>query len=503
MNRPSASPPPLRSRRTGILQVLLAALAGAAFLILNTVHLGGQGLYYDEVFQAIGSFAYIGRPAQGFSTLEVQGIPLMNMNYIGAIKTALYGLYLRLWDASFSVTSWRLVGILSVSLALFAFGWITRKKVSLPILLCFYLLILTDITVLLTTRFDWGPVALSLSFRLVMIATWLNGELSDRFPSLNTFFIGAILGISIFEKLSAFVLVVPALLMVFSSGQRWNIKHVSMFLLGGLAGTVPLILANLISYNRSHTFISLQNQAIYSFKTRSLPNFVQFLREYVSLGAGGRVAAFILGIRQAVPADVEMTLLLLLLVVIVLAGIRRVERDLRLPVVMLLCYFFVALGLYFLPTETWAHHWVIGTPFQYAAIALFIPVIQNTSYSKERLFLKAVFVLVLVVFGLSRLSGLTTLEQAYGRDDTSTAWSPSLTRLGNFAAEKSNEAIFVTGDWGVANQMISFVNGRPKIVYSMIWTSENIDTIVKTVGGRQGRSFISCSPIRRISPGPK
>jgi hypothetical protein len=148
---------------------------------------------------------------------------------------------------------------------------------------------------------------------------------------------------------------------------------------------------------------------------------------------------------------------------------------------MLLCYFFVALGLYFLPADTWAHHWVIGTPFQYAAIALFIPVVQNTSYSKERVFLKAVFVLVLVVFGLSRLSGLTTLEQAYGRDDTSTAWSPSLTRLGKFAAEKSNEAIFVTGDWGVANQMISFVNGRPKIVYSMIWTSENIDTIVKTV----------------------
>jgi hypothetical protein len=207
---------------------------------------------------------------------------------------------------------------------------------------------------------------------------------------------------------------------------------------------------------------------------------VQFLREYFSLGAGGRVAAFILGIRQAVPADVEMTLLLLLLVVIVLAGIRRVERDLHLPVVMLLCYFSLALGLYFLPAETWAHHWVIGTPFQYAAIALFIPVVQNASDSKERLFLKAIFVFVLAVFGLSRLSGLTTLEQAYQRGDASTAWSPSLTRLGKYEAEKSDEAVFIAGDWGVANQMISFVNGRPKIVYPVNWTSDNIDTILRT-----------------------
>jgi hypothetical protein len=80
MNRPSSHPSPLQSRRTGSLPVLLAALVGAAFLTLNTVHLDGQGLYYDEVFQAIGSFAYIGRPTQGFSTLEVHEIPKLQLH---------------------------------------------------------------------------------------------------------------------------------------------------------------------------------------------------------------------------------------------------------------------------------------------------------------------------------------------------------------------------------------------------------------------------------------
>lgn len=496
------SRPSLSSHKTGILFVLMAALASLAYLGLNTVHLEGQGLYFDEVFQAIGSFAYIGRAPQRFAALEIQNIPLMNMNYIGAIKTAIYGLYLRLSGASFSVTNWRMVGILCVSLSLFLFGILTRKKLSLPALLCFYLLLISDITVLLTTRFDWGPVALSLSFRILMIAVWLNGEYSVRFSSLNTFFIGVLLGISIFEKLSGVVLILPALLMVFSSPLRWNKKHVSLFVLGGLVGAIPLILANLISYTKYHQLISFQNREIYSFTERTLPDFFRFLGKYFSLGVGDRVADFILGTHQGTPAGLETALLLLLLAAIVLAGLRRLERKLRLPVVMLLSYAFVAIGLYFLPAETWVHHWVIGTPFQYAAVALLIPALQEADYSHERPLLRSFFLVILALYGGSRLYGLVSLEQAYLRGDASTTWSPSLTRLGIFAAEKSEDALFIAGDWGVSNQMISFLNGQPKIVYQVPWDSGSIDTIIKIVKRKRPKEiyFIFINPPHFTKP---
>ena len=44
----------------------------------------------------------------------------------------------------------------------------------------------------------------------------------------------------------------------------------------------------------------------------------------------------------------------------------------RSPAIIVVCYLAVGAGLFMLPNATWAHHWVIGTPFQYLAIALAI-----------------------------------------------------------------------------------------------------------------------------------
>src|SRR5262245_46027825 len=101
-----------RARSEKWLVTGLSLLPAVIFLWLATVRLDAQGLYYDELHQAAGAFTYLGSPPEYFALFPIHGSPLFNMPYSGAIKTAIYGLYLRLVKPEFSVMSWRLIGIL-------------------------------------------------------------------------------------------------------------------------------------------------------------------------------------------------------------------------------------------------------------------------------------------------------------------------------------------------------------------------------------------------------
>ena len=71
----------------------LGVAAAIVFLALSTVELDRQGMYYDEVHQAPAAFFYIGeRPAMFI--YPVFEVPVLNMAYSGAIKSAVYGAYL-------------------------------------------------------------------------------------------------------------------------------------------------------------------------------------------------------------------------------------------------------------------------------------------------------------------------------------------------------------------------------------------------------------------------
>src|SRR5438046_934415 len=91
--------------------ILVTVAATIVFVVMATYRIDRPGLYYDELHQATGAFAYIGRPTSMFFVEPIAGIPLMNMSYSGAIKTAIYGIYLRGSGLPFSILSWRLLGI--------------------------------------------------------------------------------------------------------------------------------------------------------------------------------------------------------------------------------------------------------------------------------------------------------------------------------------------------------------------------------------------------------
>src|SRR5262245_34561107 len=114
----------------------LGAIVTLAFIVLTSLKLDSQGMYYDEIHQAPAAFFYIGKHPISFS-YPVLGVPVLNMPYSGAIKSTIYGLYLHYVNPHFTVFSWRLLGILFVAAGLIAFYQTGGVWLSIPGMLVF------------------------------------------------------------------------------------------------------------------------------------------------------------------------------------------------------------------------------------------------------------------------------------------------------------------------------------------------------------------------------
>jgi len=460
--------------------------------------LDAQGLYYDELHQAAGAFAYLGSPPEYFALFTIHGIPLLNMPYSGAIKTAVYGLYLRFVRPHFGVLSWRLVGIFFVAAGLTAFTLLARSCLS-PLPLAVILgLLLTDVTVLLCSRHDWGPVALALTLRLVSIGMWLRGEGRGQVSLGNSLALGGLLGFAVFEKLSSWVMIIALGWMLLSDGRRTG-KHFLAAVGGVLAGALPLVMINLTSLVVQGKLISLTDMGTAS--DRSWLAFLQYAWEYIGLGAGEQVREFILG--SSAPPIVRTLEPWLMMVAVMLTGWIAVfsrfrEPAARLALMAIGCYVSIGAVLYLFPRKTWIHHWVLGTPFHYVAIGLGLESLERVQADIAGFLLRVVVGVLLVV----RLVGGVSLEQALWRGEAALSWHPSLTQLGRFAANRADEAVFIAADWGVATQIYCLSNGRPGLVQQAFWSYRGPEDLLRLQqqSGMKVLYAVSLNPTSGVMP---
>jgi hypothetical protein len=460
-----------RGRRSASALGLAAAIA---FALLASVRLTAQGPQYDELHQAVGAFTWIGAPPPSAFCLDFHGVCVLTTTYSAAIKTNLYGLFLRLSGRGFALADWRWLGILlvAVSFPVFAAGAhpvLGRREIAL-----FFLLLLTDGSLLLLGRFDSGPVALAFLLRMAMITLWLRGEASDPPRPGNTFALGALAGLATFEKLSSYVLVLALAAMILGDRRRRCRRHLAAALLGLATGALPLLLVNLGWLAKTGELISLRN-----LRGRPGLGAPDFVHELLSLGYGGRARRAILGLSRPPWLEIgEAGLLAALLLVALYVSLRwrsPGEPILRRARIALGAFAAVGAGLWAMPRATGAHHWILATPFQYLAIALTLRALplRDTSGGKRT---SGITLTVLVTLWLGlRLAALGSLESALRRGSASEAWDPSLAQLGRFAAGRPPGTLFVATDWGVATQILCFVNGTPGRVVEPFWDERELE----------------------------
>jgi hypothetical protein len=435
------------------------------------------------------------------------------MSYSGAIKSNLYGIYLFISSQGFSVLSWRLTGILIYALALFLFGKVIGKVLPKYSLILVYLMLLSDVSILFMVRYDWGPVALALSLRLLFIAFWIKGELSEDKPmKWNSLVLGLIVGISIYEKLSSIVLIIPLIYIMLFNKNRRNIKHMMYVSSGFALGSLPLIVINVYTFFSRGLLLSWKH--VNSTGSHlSISDFADCVFKYLSLGGGELVKNRISGVGiQIMMNNLEFLLLISLLFISVALFLfdRSKSKWNSIFWISLLSYLSLCIAIFFLPyPKKGAHHWIIGTPFQYMALSIATVGFLNKTAQplftgmdlKRKLFLAFIF-----VFLIFRSYSLFNAEKILIEGRSSDEWSPELTRLGEFAAKRQKDALFIAADWGVATQIYCLGDGKTRI-YEIFWRqrpSTPVDVTLKAIINNYKN--ISCiyvallEPPRNVSP---
>jgi hypothetical protein len=348
----------------------------------------------------------------------------------------------------------------------------------------FSVLMLTDTSALLMTRHDWGPVALALALRLGFAGVWIA---SARNPTrVGSFIGGLIVGLAIFEKLSAVVLLIPFSIFLFGVRGRFREGGVPA-LLGFVSGIIPLLVVNLASLRRGAGLISLSAvQPVGAFRLKAA---IDHAWGYLTLGHGEGSRGMIFGDYTSFAPGAEAALLLILQTIVVVAAVRRRSNlELRLAAGCAASYLLIGIALFLMPATTSNHHWILGTPFQYAAVALAWAGLSETDAGRRgpRVCAAAMLAAALILF-IARIPNVAAVEGAFAQGKASAEFDPEFTRLAEMAAMRADEAVFVAADWGTANQIYCLANGKPDFVYEPFWgedTAANARGIASTTTKR-------------------
>lgn len=223
--------------------VLLLAIL-VALLAIEVAFLPMPGIQEDEALFLL-PFLHGHPPLYSWTVGNVQ-VPLMLMDYIGALKTWIYWPIFRIWRPS--ILSIRLPVCFFSLLTVWILAEFLRRATGARVALLTALLLATDAPFVLTNVFDWGPVSLLLLSTVLFLHLFrLFLDRGKRF-GLGAAFLVA--GIATWYK-TLFLALVAAMalscLLVFweRSRERMRASNVLVAMLSFAIGVMPLIAFNL------------------------------------------------------------------------------------------------------------------------------------------------------------------------------------------------------------------------------------------------------------------
>src|SRR5580658_3688424 len=141
------------------------AVGAILFLLLGLCFVPRAGIATDEAALECPQF----RAWRFFSVpLFHRNVPVMELTYIGQLKTWLYGPIFLVWNPSAAVI--RVPAILMGALTVLLFGALLERVHGRRAAWVGSILLATDTSFLLTTVHDWGPVVLQ---HLLLVAAML------------------------------------------------------------------------------------------------------------------------------------------------------------------------------------------------------------------------------------------------------------------------------------------------------------------------------------------
>lgn len=470
------------------IHLIFTLVSSLAFFLIASIKLDSQGLYYDELLSAPGAFSYTGSKVNILNRYSLNNIVLFNTSYNGALKSAIYGFYLKFVNNKFTPLSWRMTGIIFVFASLIVFSLLTINSLKLWQYLLLMFFLITDISLLLYTRYDWAPSALTSGLKFIFLGVFIKTLNEKKISYVQSFISGLIIGLAVYEKLSSLTLLIPLFLMLFYIVYIYKetISKVILLLIGLLLGTAPIILTNIIYLYQYKQLFSFQDIA---FNNRiSLPKLLNEANAYLELGMGKGAVEVIFGIDSNNTflkiESLTITLFLLLTLYINFVYFKKFGKF-HISILLTIIWITIGILLFISPMQTGPWHYILGTPFQYLAIIYslsVIPIYKKNITKKRTLNISEVLLMtVIFLFMTVRMMNLSMTMKYIYEGKQSIYWDISLTRIGEFAEKKTDDAIFIAADWGVASQIFSISNGKENYIYEIFRNYQEVNDIYKII----------------------
>ena len=187
-------------------------------------------------------------------------IPLMVMSYVGALKTWLYAAIFALWKPG--VWSLRLPVLLAGAATIWLFYRLLDRAVGARAAVAGAALLATDTTFLLTTTFDWGPVALQhllLTGGMLLVLVGYQDQ-SRKKVGWGFFLFGlAMWDKALFAWMLSGIAIGCAVIFPRQLRRMLTVRNATVAAAGFLAGALPLII-----YNVRTPWATFQGNTVFS-----------------------------------------------------------------------------------------------------------------------------------------------------------------------------------------------------------------------------------------------
>lgn len=266
--------------------VLFLSTALIIFLLLAYYGVQNVGYYYDELLHAVATQETIqgaGYHSEVHRVIKysVAGhiVPLMILYYVGPLKS--FALLLPFGVFSSSLIVLRSVTILCGAITLIATYKLVKHNISQKTAVITTILLSTDPTFIISSRYDWGPIAIQNILKLLILILFFRVRSQQRLIK-SLVLLGAGSALMLWDKLNALWFLVPLAIMLIST-LRHHILLLRYTALGFLICIIPLLLIFIkrpFFYTESQkSFTQFEN---YYYQNKSNANLETLLGHYQS-----------------------------------------------------------------------------------------------------------------------------------------------------------------------------------------------------------------------------
>jgi 4-amino-4-deoxy-L-arabinose transferase-like glycosyltransferase len=476
MSAANAAGPARRAALTAS-DLLCLGLIVATFSWICFRNIRQPGFYGDEAWPSVEAARFVWgkdavRPPSRYR-LELFGraLPKMLNTYIGPVEAYVLAVPFAIFGVSVPVQRATTGGVGLLGVLLFYF--LARGEFGRLAAAASALLLASDLSLVLATRCDWGPVGFAFLAKvaaLLLLLLWRRGR---RPWLLLSGCLALGLGLSYkFDFLGAIAAVAVAGAIFYGRGLRLRMREAGLAIAGFLLGAWPVILYNVVTRgNTLRSGVGMSRAAAHPALGPAVAARFRVLEDLL----GGGVGAFFLGERfqsaspfggSLLPAAI-LVLPLLLCVVWFVPALKTWQRPLGF---FLVVFFVLFLLIAAVPIAVGPHHALSLYPFPHLFLGVALAAIWLGAGTAPRPFLWPIRLAAGAAFALLLASNLLLAETFHERLASrggARYWSESIYDLSAALLKDYPGDTVELLDWGIEQPLI--ILGKDRIAVDPVY----------------------------------